>query len=172
MRLGGGVGAIREREHVCPQAPVSTCFHLIPVSIIVQSLSRVLLCSLVDYSTPSTPVLHCLLEFAWIMSICLVMLSNHHTLCCPLLLLPSIFPSIRVLSSELALHIRWPKYWSFSFSISALVNIQGCFSLGLTGLIFLQFKGLSSSPALQFESINSSVLRLLYGPGLTSVYVC
>ena len=96
------------------------------------------------------------------MSIYLVMLSNHHTLCCPLLLLPSVFRSIRVFSSELALHIRWPEYWSFSFSISASVNIQGWFSLGLTGLIFLQFNGLSSSPALQFESINFSVLRLLY----------
>ena len=52
------------------------------------------------------------------MSIELVMLSNHLFLCCPLLFLPSIFPSIRVFSSELALHIRWSKYWSFSFSIS------------------------------------------------------
>ena len=52
------------------------------------------------------------------MSIVLVMPSNHFILCCPLLLLPSIFPSIRVFSNELALRIRWPKYWSFSFSIS------------------------------------------------------
>ena len=54
-----------------------------------------------------------------LMSIELVMPSNHLTLCCPLLLLPSIFPSIRVFSHELALHIRWPKYWSFGFSITS-----------------------------------------------------
>ena len=69
--------------------------------------------------------------------------SNHLILCCPLLLLPSIFPSIRVFSNESALHIRWPKYWSFSFSISPSNGIQGWLSLGLTGLISLQSKGLS-----------------------------
>ena len=68
--------------------------------------------------------------------------SNHLILCCPVLLLPSVFLSIRVFSSESALHIRWPKYWSFSFSISPLNN-QGCFPLGLTSLISLLFKGLS-----------------------------
>ena len=71
----------------------------------------------------------------------LVIPSNHLILCCPLLLLPSIFPSIRVISNESALCIRWPKYWSFSMSPSS--NIQGWFHLGLTGLIFLQSKGLS-----------------------------
>ena len=60
-----------------------------------------------------------------LMSIELVMPSNHLILCCPLLLLPSIFPSIRVFSSELVLHIRWPKYWSFSFSISPSNEYSG-----------------------------------------------
>ena len=69
-----------------------------------------------------------------------VMPANHLILCSPLLFLPSVFPSIRVFSSELALHIRWPKYWSFSFSISPSMNIP----LGLTGVISLQSKGLSS----------------------------
>ena len=73
------------------------------------------------------------------MSIESVMPSNHLILCRPLLLLPLIFPSIRVFSSELALRIRWPKYWSFSFSISLFNNIQDWFPLGL----ILQFKGLS-----------------------------
>ena len=68
---------------------------------------------------------------------------NHLILCCPLLLLPTIFPNIRVFSNELALHIRWPKYWSFSFSISPSNNIQDWFPLGLSGLISLQSKGLS-----------------------------
>ena len=73
----------------------------------------------------------------------------------------SIFPSIRVFSNELVLHIRWPKYWSFTFSVPP-VNIQGWFPSGLTGLISLQSKRLSkSSPALQLKSINSSALSLL-----------
>ena len=77
-----------------------------------------------------------------LMSIELVMPSNHLILCCPLLLLPSIFPSIRVFSNELALRIRWPKYWSFSFSISPSSEYSGLISLGWTGWISLQPKGL------------------------------
>ena len=69
--------------------------------------------------------------------------SNHLILCHPFLLLPSIFPSIRVFPNELALGIRGPEYWSFGFSISPSMNIQGWFSLGLTGLISLLSKGLS-----------------------------
>ena len=85
-----------------------------------------------------------------LMSIESVMPSNHLILCHPLLLLPSIFPSIRVFSNESALRIRWPKYWRFSFSISPSNEYSGFFfeysgfiSLGLTGLISLQSKGLS-----------------------------
>ena len=65
------------------------------------------------------------------MSIVLVMLSNHLILCHPLLLLPSIFPSIRVFSNELVLRIRWPKYWSFSFSISPSNEYSGLISFGM-----------------------------------------
>ena len=75
------------------------------------------------------------------MSIKLVMPSNHLILCYSLLLLPSIFPSIKVFSHELALHIRWPKYWSFSFSPSNEYSDR--FPLGWTGLILQQTKGLS-----------------------------
>ena len=71
------------------------------------------LCHPMDCSTPGFPVLHCLPEFAKFMSIEFVMLSNHFILYCPLLLLPS----IRVFSGELALHLRWPRYWSFSISL-------------------------------------------------------
>ena len=74
------------------------------------------LCDLMDCSTPGFPVLHHLPEFAQTHVIELVMPPNHLILCRPLLFLPSIFPSIRVFSSELTLHIRWPKYWNFSFS--------------------------------------------------------
>ena len=77
-----------------------------------------------------------------LMSIESVMPSNHLILCHPLLLLPSIFPSIRVFSSESVLCIRWPKYWSFSFSISPSNEYSGLISL-LTGWISLQSKGLS-----------------------------
>ena len=77
------------------------------------------------------------------MSIELVIKSSHLILCHPLLLLPSVFPSINVFSSELALCIRWPKYWSCSFSISPSNEYLGSFPLELTGLISLQSKGLS-----------------------------
>ena len=78
-----------------------------------------------------------------LMSIELVMPSNHLILCCPLLLLPSIFPSIRVFFSKSVLHIRWPKYWSFSFSTVLPMNIQDWFPLELNGLISLQSKEFS-----------------------------
>ena len=72
-----------------------------------------------------------------------VMPSNHLILCCPLLLLPSIVPSVRVFSNESVLHIRWPKYWSFSFNINLSNKYSGLISLGWTGWISLQSKGLS-----------------------------
>ena len=78
-----------------------------------------------------------------LMSIKLVMPSNHLILCLPLLLLPSLFPSIRVFSSESVLHIRWPKHWSFSFSLSPSNEHSGLISFGWTGWISLQSKGLS-----------------------------
>ena len=109
--------------------------------IVVQSLSHVWL-----FVTPWTTARQAFLSFITsrsllkLLSIESVMPSNHLILCCPLLL-PSIFPSIRVFSNESTLHIRWPKYWSFRFSL--LMNIQDWFPLGLTGLISLQSKGLS-----------------------------
>ena len=70
-----------------------------------------------------------------------VMPSNHPIFCCPLLLLPSIFPSVRIFPNESVLHIRWPKYWSFSFSISPSNDFQDGSPLGWTGWISLQSKG-------------------------------
>ena len=99
----------------------------------------------------------------------LVMLSTHLILCHPLLLLPLIFPSIRIFSNDLVLHIRCPKYWSFSFRISPSNEYSGRFPLGLTGLISLQFKGLARVFSNSIvKSINSLALSLLYGPTLTS----
>ena len=98
-----------------------------------------------------------------LMSIESVMPSNHLILCRPLLLLPSVFPSIRVFSSESVLHIRWPKYWSFSFSISPSNDIQDWFPLGWTGWISLQSKGLSrvfSSTTVQKHQFFGTQLSL------------
>ena len=98
------------------------------------------------------------------------MLSNRLIHCCPFLLWPSIFPNIKVFTNESALCIRWLKFWSFSFSISLSKEYSGLFPLGLIGLISFQSKGILSSPASQFKSINSLVFSLLYGSTLTSVH--
>ena len=87
------------------------------------------LCDPMDCSMPGLPVNHQLLAFLTkLMSIDLVMPSNNLILCCPLLLLPSIFPSISVFSNESILCIRWPKYWSFSFSIGPSNEYSGLIS--------------------------------------------
>ena len=100
-----------------------------------------------------------------------VMPSNYLILCHPLLQ-PSIFPSIRVFSNESALHMRWPKYWSFSFNISPSNEYSGLISLRIdwVGSPCSPRDSQESSPTSQFESINSSTLSLLYGPPLTSVH--
>ena len=100
-----------------------------------------------------------------------VMPSNHLILCHPFLLLPSIFASIRVFPNESILCIRWPKYWSFSFSVSPSNEHSGLISFRMDWLDLLAVQGtLKSSPTSQFKSINSSVLSLLYGPTLTSIH--
>ena len=101
------------------------------------------LCDPMNHSMPGLPVHHQLPEFTQTHVIELVMPSNHLILCCPLLLLPSIFPSIRVFSNESALRIRWPKYWSFSFNISPSSEHPGLISFRMDGWISLQSKGLS-----------------------------
>ena len=88
----------------------------------------------------SSTISQSLLKF---MSIKSMMPSNHLILCCPLLLLPSVFPSIKIFSNELTLCIRWWKYWSFSFSAVLPMNFQGRFPLGSIGLMSLLSKGLS-----------------------------
>ena len=104
------------------------------------------------------PVLHCLLEFAQTHVHQFSNDINHLILCLPLLLLPSIFPSIRVFSNESALHIRWPKFWSFSFRISPSNEYSGLISLRIDGLISFQSKRLSS--LLQYHSSEISMLWL------------
>ena len=106
------------------------------------------------------------------MSIESVMPSSHLILCRPLLLLPPIPPSIRVFSNESTLLMKWPKYWSFSFSIIPSKEIPGLISFRMDWLDLLAVQGTSqeSSPTPQIKSINSSALSLLYSPTLTSVH--
>ena len=106
------------------------------------------------------------------MSIELVMLSNHLILCRPLLLLPSIFPSIRVFSNESPLRVRWPKFWSFSFSISPSNENPGLISFrkDLVGPPCSPRDSQESSPTPQFKNINSSALSLLHSPTLTPIH--
>ena len=92
------------------------------------------------------------------MSIELVMPSNHLILCRPLLLLPSIFPSLRVFSNESALYIRWPKYWSFSFNISPFSEHPGLISFRMGWLDFLAVQGTLKS-LLQHHSSKASILQ-------------
>ena len=100
-----------------------------------------------------------------LMSIESVMPSSHLILCCPLLLLPPIPPSIRVFSNESTLRMRWPKYWSFSFSISPSKGHPGLISFRMDWLDLLAVQG---TPTPQFKSINFSALSFLYHPTFTS----
>ena len=137
----------------------------------VQSLSHVRLCNPMNCSTPGLPVHHQLLEFT----------QTHvhqvgdaiqpsHPLLSPLLL-PLIPPSIRDFSNESTLRMRWPKYWSFSFSISPPKEIPGLISFRMDWLDLLAIQETQeSSPTPQFKSINSSVLSFLYSPTLTSIH--
>ena len=124
---------------------ISFCWEKNPNStiVVVQSLSRVrLLVTPMDCSAPGFSVNH---SQSWLklLSIESVMSSSHLILCHPLLLLPSIFPSIRVFSNESVLRIRWPKHWSFSFSISSSSEYSELIYLRIYWFDFLLSKGLS-----------------------------
>ena len=128
-----------------------------------------------DFMTPWTVACQASLSFpvSWsllkLMSTEEMMPSNHLILCLPLILLPSVFPSIRVFSSESILCIRWPKHWSLSFSISPSNEYSGLISFRIDwfNILAAQKDSQESSAAPQFESINSLVLNLFYGPSLT-----
>ena len=115
------------------------------------------LCNPMNRSTPGLPVHHQLPEFTQTMSIESVMPSNYLILCCPLLL-PLIFPSIRIFSNESALPMRWPKYWSFSFSISPSSEHPGLISLRMDWLDLPAAQGTLKS-LLQYHSSKSSILQ-------------
>ena len=131
---------------------LSLLIRLMQFSSVAQSLSHVWL-----FVTPSLSITN-----SWSppkpMSIESVMLSNHLMLCCPLLLLPSIFPSIRVFSNGSALCIRWPKYWSFSFNISPSNEHPGLISFRMDWLDHLAVQGTLKS-LLQHHSSKAPILR-------------
>ena len=141
----------------------------------LQSLSRVRL-----FATPWTAASQTSLSITnfqsllELMSVESVMPSNHLILCHPLILLPSIFPNIRVFSSESVLHIRWPKCWSFSFSISPSNEYSGLISFRMdwVGSPCSPKDSQESSPTPQFKSISSLVLSFLYSPTPTSIHNC
>ena len=116
------------------------------------------LCDPMDCSTPGLPVHYQLLEFTQTQSTESVTPSNHLSLCRPLLLLPSIFPRIRVFSNETVLCIRWPKYWRFSFSISPSSEYSGLVSFRMDWLDLLAVQGTLKS-LLQHHSSKTSILR-------------
>ena len=141
------------------------------------SLSYVQLSHVQLFVTPWTAARQAFLSItnSWsllkLMSIDSVMPSNHLTLCCPLLLPPSIFLSIRVFSNEPVLCIRWPKYCSFNFSISPSNEYSGLISFRMDWLDLLAVQGtLVSYPTPQFRSICSLVLSFLYCPTFTSIH--
>ena len=142
------------------------------VLVSVQLLSHVWLSA-----TPQTTACQASLSITsyWslpkLMSIESVMSSNHLILCCPLLLLSSIFPSIRVFSNESALRTRLPKYWSFSFNISPSNEHPGLISFRRDWLDLITVQGtLTSLLQHQFRSISSLALSFLYGLTLTSIH--
>ena len=125
-----------------------------------------------DWSTSRFPIHPCNSQsLLKLMSIKSVMSSNHLILCCPLLLPPSIFPSIRVFSNESVLHIRWPKYWSFSFSINPSNEYSGLISFRMDWVDLLAVQGTLKS-LLQHHSSKANKLRELGWGQLTNDPVC
>ena len=130
-------------------------------------------CNPMDCSTPSFSVHHQPRSLLKLMSIELVMPSNHLILCWPLLLLPSIFPSIRVFSNESALRMRWPKYWSFSIDISPSNDYSGLTSFRMNWLDLLAVSprdSQESSLAPQSKNLNSLAHSFLSSPTPTSIH--
>ena len=128
--------------------------YYLAISSVAQSCLT--LCDPMDCSTPGFPITNSQ-SLLRLMSIESVMPSNHLILCCPLLLLPSIFPRIGVFSSDSVLHITWPKYWSFSFSISPSNDYSGLIYFRIDWLDLLAVQGTFKS-LLQHHSSKASIL--------------
>ena len=130
-------------DHYAGHCGTISVYHFHPKESQFSSVTQLCptLCDPMNCSTPGLPVHHQLLEFTKLMCIKLVMPSNHLILCCPLLLLPSIFSSIRVFSNESVFHIRWPKCWNFSFHISPSNEYSGLISFMMDWLDLLAVQG-------------------------------
>ena len=131
-----------------------------PISVQFSSVTQscLTLCDPMDTARQASLSINNSRSLPKLMSIELVMPSNHLILCHPLLLPPLIFPNIRVFSNELVLRIRWPKYWSFSFSISPSNEYSGLISIRMDWLDLLAVQGTLKS-LLQHHSSNASILR-------------
>ena len=144
-----------------PFRSVSICLQYldIPMCVLFSSVTHSCqtLCNPMDCSMPGLPVRHQLLSLLKLMSTESLMLSNPLIFCHPLLLPPSIFPSITVFSSESALCIRWPKHWSFSFNISPSNEYSGLISFRMDWLDLLVIQGTHKS-LLQYHSSKASIL--------------
>ena len=134
------IESVMPSNHLILCCPPSFAFNFSPASVKFSSVQS--LCHIWLFVTPWTPTRQASLSIisSWsllkLMSIESLMPSNHLILCCPLLLLPSVFSSTRVFSNESVLHIRWPKYWSFSFSISPSNEYSGLISFRKVQLIY------------------------------------
>ena len=139
------------------------------VSSVAQSCPA--LCGPMNRSTPASLSITISRSSLRLTSIKSVMPSSHLILSHPLFFLPPIPPSIRVFSNESTVRMRWPKYWSFSFSIIPSKEISGLISFRMDWLDLLAVQGTQeSSPTPQFKSINSSALSLLHSPTLTPIH--
>ena len=143
---------------------------LVQFSLVAQSCPNP--CDPMECSMPGFPVHHQSQNLLKLMSIELVMPSTHLILCRSLLFPPSVFLSIRIFSSELALHIGWPKYWSFSFSISPFNEYKGMISFRIDwfDLLAVQKPLKSLHQYHSSKASNSPVLSFLYSPTLTSIH--
>ena len=144
-----GAGSILAEGTKIPHAVLFCCCSV--------AKSCLTLCKPMGHSTPGSPVLHHLLEFGKLTSIESVVPSNHLILCRPLLLSPSTFPSIRAFSNELVLSIRWPKYWSLSFSISPSNEYPELISFRMDWCDLLAVQGTLKS-LLQHHNLKASIL--------------
>ena len=139
--IGNMCWGLREPQSCWRNMPITNSICCVLCS--VQSLCHAKLCSPMDCSMTGLAVLHNSWSLGKVMSIELVIPSNHLILCQPLLLLPSIFPSNRVVSNESVFHISWPKYWRLNFSINPSNEYSVLISFRMTGSISLQSKRLS-----------------------------
>ena len=150
------VSSTQNQNFIITGAFLDLFCHSVQFSSVAQSCRT--LCNPMDCSMPGLPSITNSWSLLKLMSIELVMPSNHLILCCPLLLPSSIVPSIRVFSNESVLRIRWPKYWSFSFSISPFNEYTGLISFRMDWLDLLAVQGTLKS-LLQHHSSKASILQ-------------